>query len=196
MAEVKYPDNSDASKLQEQKKEQIKPPVLKGEVVQKKKHKLKDAFISEDIVDVKDYIFMDVFVPALKKLIEDILTNGIRALFYGNTNAGKSSISYLTPYDKMSSKGSIKPYSRPVQMYDLINIVFSEKRDAQDTLDTMIEICERYGKVSVADLYQIVRRPTNANDFGWGWTDLRSAKVVYGRSGYMLDLPKVISIDK
>ena len=195
MAEVKYPDNSDASKLQEQKKEQIKPPVLKGEVVQKKKHKLKDAFISEDIVDVKDYIFMDVFVPALKKLIEDILTNGIRALFYGNTNAGKSSISYLTPYDKMSSKGSIKPYSRPVQMYDFMDIVFSEKQDAQHVLDMMMEICSRYDKVSVADLYQLVQRPTNVNDFRWGWADLRSARVVYGRSGYMLDLPKAIPID-
>lgn len=195
MAERKYPDQSDASKHQEKKGEAIQPPVLKGTVVPKKRSKFKEAFISEDIVDVKDYIFMDVFVPALKKLIEDILTNGIRALFYGSSAKNKSSVSFLTPYDKMSTKGNVKPYSKPVEMYDFMDIVFSEKQDAQHVLDMMLEICDRYEKVSVADLYQLVRRPTNVNDFRWGWMDLRSARVVYGRSGYMLDLPKAVPVD-
>ena len=191
MAEKKYPDMSDAGKNKEQKGA-IQPPALKGTVVPKKRNKFKEAFISEDIVDVKDYIFMDVFIPALKKLIEDILTNGIRALFYGSSAKTKSSIAFMTPYDKMSSKGNVKPYSKPNNMYDLTNdIVFSEKQDAQHVLEMMLEICDRYDKVSVADLYQLVRRPTTTNDFRWGWTDLRSARVVYGRSGYMLDLPKV-----
>lgn len=195
MAERKYPDKSDASKIQEKKGEQIQPPALKGTVVPKKRSKFKEAFISEDIVDVKDYIFMDVFIPALKKLIEDILTNGIRALFYGNSAKNKSNISYLTPYDKMSTRGNVKPYSKPNNMYDFMEIVFSEKQDAQHVLDMMIEICDRYEKVSVADLYQLVQRPTNITDFRWGWVDLRSARVVYGRSGYMLDLPKAVPIE-
>ena len=196
MEEKKYPDNSDAAKRAEQKGELVpQPPKLKGEVVQKKRSKFKEAFISEDIVDVTDYLFMDVFIPALKKLIEDVLTNGIRALFYGSAAKSKSSVSYLTPYDKISSKGSVKPYTKPQTMYDFMDIVFSEKSDAQYILDTMIEINERYEKVSVADLYQLVRRTPSTTDFKWGWVDLRSARVVYGRSGYMLDLPKAVPLD-
>ena len=141
MEEKKYPDNSDAAKRAEQKGELVsQPPKLKGEVVQKKRSKFKEAFISEDIVDVTDYLFMDVFIPALKKLIEDVLTNGIRALFYGSAAKSKSSVSYLTPYDKISSKGSVKPYTKPQTMYDFMDIVFSEKSDAQYILDTMIYI--------------------------------------------------------
>lgn len=196
MDEKKYPDQSDAAKTNEQKGELVPtPPKLKGEVVQKKRSKFKEAFISEDIVDVTDYLFMDVFIPALKKLIEDVLTNGIRALFYGSSAKNKSSVSYLTPYDKISSKGSVKPYTKPVSAYDFMDIVFSEKADAQYILDTMIEINDRYEKVSVADLYQLVRRTPSTTDFKWGWVDLRSARVVYGRSGYMLDLPKAVPLD-
>ena len=201
MGEKKYPDQSDAAKANEQKGELVPaPPKLKGEVVQKKKSKFKEAFISEDIVDVTDYLFMDVFVPALKKLIEDVLTNGIRALFYGSTakSNGRSNISYLTPYDKISSNnGSIKPYKRPVDVYNFKDVVFTEKSDAQDALDTLCEIGDRYGAASVADLYQIIRQNPTSIDFDWGWNDLRSARVVYnGRSGYMIDLPKVVSIKK
>ena len=76
-----------------------------------------------------------------------------------------------------------------------MDIVFSEKADAQYILDTMIEINDRYDKVSVADLYQLVRRTPSTTDFKWGWVDLRSARVVYGRSGYMLDLPKAVPLD-
>ena len=52
----------------------------------KKKGEMKkftDIFISEDVGSVKSYILMDVLVPAIKKAISDIVTNGIDMILYG-----------------------------------------------------------------------------------------------------------------
>ena len=45
--------------------------------------KFADVFISEDVNNVKSYIVMDVLVPAIKKAISDIVTNGIDMILYG-----------------------------------------------------------------------------------------------------------------
>ena len=68
--------------------------------------KIADIFISEDVANVKNYIFMDVLVPAVKKAIYDIVTNGIDMFLYGGTGRGKSSsspgtkVSYRSYYDQ------------------------------------------------------------------------------------------------
>ena len=67
--------------------------------------KLKDVFISEDVTNVKNYILMDVLVPAVKKAVSDIITNGIDMLLYGgprHTSGGSkvSKVSYGSFYDK------------------------------------------------------------------------------------------------
>ena len=54
--------------------------VVTGTVKVKKKNeigRLKDVFISEDVNNVKNYVLMDVLIPAVKKAISDIVTNGI-----------------------------------------------------------------------------------------------------------------------
>ncbi len=77
-----YKPNSHRSK--EERKESIPEKhvekVISGTVKPKKKsemQKFADVFISEDVNNVKSYIVMDVLVPAIKKAISDIVTNGI-----------------------------------------------------------------------------------------------------------------------
>lgn len=77
-----YKPNSHKSK--EERKESIPEKhvekVISGTVKPKKKsemQKFADVFISEDVNNVKSYIVMDVLVPAIKKAISDIVTNGI-----------------------------------------------------------------------------------------------------------------------
>ena len=68
--------------------------VVTGKVKTKKKSeasKLKDVFISEDVSNVKSYILMDVLIPAAKKAISDIVSNGIDMILYGETRGRKSS---------------------------------------------------------------------------------------------------------
>ena len=75
-------------------------PVAKGTVKKKSEfRKLGNIFISEDAPSVKSYIFLDVLVPAIKKAIADIVTNGINIILYGDAgkgkqNGGASKVSY------------------------------------------------------------------------------------------------------
>ena len=66
--------------------------VVKGTVKTRKRNgvtKLKDVFVNEDTKNVKSYIFSDVLVPAIKKLLYDIVNDGASMLLFGNTSAGR-----------------------------------------------------------------------------------------------------------
>lgn len=104
-----YKPNSHKSK--EERKESIPEKhvekVISGTVKPKKKsemQKFADVFISEDVNNVKSYIVMDVLVPAIKKAISDIVTNGIDMILYGEAGKSKknstaSKVSYQKYYD-------------------------------------------------------------------------------------------------
>ena len=67
--------------------------VISGSAKSKKKgemQKFADVFISEDVGNVKSYIFMEVLVPAVKKAISDIVTNGVDMILYGETRQKKN----------------------------------------------------------------------------------------------------------
>ena len=79
---AEYPANSHRSKelaTESHSEERKVQKVVSGKVTTKKNEvrKLTDIFISEDARNVKSYIFMDVLVPAIKKAISDIVTDGI-----------------------------------------------------------------------------------------------------------------------
>ena len=62
--------------------------IVSGAVRTKKKSefsRLADVFAPGDVQNVKSYVFMDVLVPAIKKAISDIVTNGIEMILYGET---------------------------------------------------------------------------------------------------------------
>lgn len=92
-----YKPNSHKSK-EEQKNlvpEKRVEKVISGTVKSKKKsemQKFADVFISEDVNNVKSYIVMDVLVPAIKKAISDIVTNGIDMILYGETGKSKKEL--------------------------------------------------------------------------------------------------------
>lgn len=95
-----YKPNSHKSK-EEQKNlvpEKRVEKVISGTVKPKKKsevQKFADVFISEDVNNVKSYIVMDVLVPAIKKAISDIVTNGIDMILYGEAGKSKRILQHL-----------------------------------------------------------------------------------------------------
>ena len=109
-----YKPNSHKSK----EEQQTAPPekkvekVVSGSVKSRKKseiQKFADVFIQEDAQKVKSYILMDVLVPAVKKAISDIVTNGIDMILYGETgrtkkNGTASKVSYRSYYDKRDDR--------------------------------------------------------------------------------------------
>lgn len=175
--------------------------VVSGKAKVKKKsemRKIKDVFISEDASNIKSYVLMDVLVPAIKKAISDIVTNGIDMILYGETGHTKrrttaSSISYRDYYNQKSDD-RFRDTTRTRSGYSYDDIVLESRGEAEDVLSRMDELVETYGVVAVADLYDLVGITGEYTDNKYGWTNIRNAEVIRVRDGYMLKLPRALPI--
>ena len=179
--------------------------VIKGEVGVKKKtlgQKAGEAFLSEETGGIGNYILSDVLIPAIKDTLADMATSAINMAFYGDTRGTRSSRS------RGSSiyRGEVKSYENCYgnrggsrietvrDRYDVGNIIFSSRGDAEEVLDTLLEAIDRYDMVTVGDLYDAIGEPTKTRDFNYGWTRLGNARIRPNGRGYILELPKVESL--
>ena len=176
--------------------------VIAGTAKSKKKsdiRKFTDVFVSEDVNNVKSYILLEVLVPAIKKAISDIVTNGIDMLLYGETgktksNSTASKVSYRSYYDGRNGRRDYSAVRTKIS-YNYDDIILDNRGEAEDVLSRMDELISTYGLVSVADLYDLVGVTGNYTDNKYGWTNIRSASVIRVRDGYMLKLPKALPLD-
>lgn len=199
-----YKPNSNRFKAEEKEaakveKKQISPVVTKPVKIRKKSElsKLSDVFTPGDVNNVKSYVLMEVLVPAIKKAISDIITNGCDMLLYGDTAPKKSrsrsdKVSYRDYYDRDDRKVSSHPIST---RYSYDEIVLDTRSEAEEVLERMDELLETYGMVSVADLYDLVGMSCEYTDNKYGWTNLRSADVIHVRDGFLLKLPRPYPIN-
>jgi hypothetical protein len=68
-------------------------------------------------------------------------------------------------------------------------IVLETRQEAEDVLDSLFELVDRFGSASVSDLYELVGVKATHTDEKWGWEDLRGTTPSRVRGGYLLDLP-------
>ena len=204
-----YKSNSYKSKEEERSKatdtEKRVEKVVQGKVQVKKNniHKFTDVFISEDITNVKSYIIMDVLVPAIKKAVSDIVTNGIDMILYGENGRDKnrssgSKISYVNYYDRKRNESRYDEprgsTARDTLGYD--DIKFESRRDADAVLDQMSDIIDNFGFVTVSDMFDMVDVTAPFTGNRYGWTSVRTAEVVSTRDGYRIKLPRASLIDR
>lgn len=208
MSEPVYAPNS--HKYREQQKqaantteEKRVQKVTKGPVKTKTNElrKFADIFISEDVNSVKSYIFMDVLVPAIKKAIYDIVTNGIDMFLYGGSgrtksNSNSSRVSYRNYYDQKNNNAP-RPSenNKSSNGFNYDDIVFDNRGDAERAKQQMQDIVARYGIVTVNDLYEMVDLNAPFTSTKYGWMDVSSAEVIRTRDGYILKLPRATPID-
>jgi hypothetical protein len=200
MSEPVYTQNSQKDTVSTEKRVQ---KVVKDAARTKKNdaRKLADIFISEDIANVKNYIFMDVLVPAIKKAIYDIVTNGIDMFLYGGSGKNKNSnasskVSYRSYYDQKSSnthRGSEN--TRPNSGFDYDDIIFDSRGEAEAAKVQMHEAIVKYGFVTVADLYDMAGLTAPYTSQKYGWMSMNGVEPSHVRDGYVLKLPRAIPID-
>lgn len=189
------------AKAQAEKREITK--VVNGKAKVKKKnelHKLADVFISEDVKNVKSYVFNDVLVPAIKKAISDIVRDGIDMILYGDTggrgrrSSGSNYVSYRNYSDRRDDRGA-RPEPRQRSRFDMDEILYESRGEAEAVLTHMCDTIERYGLVTVSDMYDMsdLEQPYTGNKYGW--TNVRTAEVMRVRDGYVIKLPKAMPID-
>lgn len=187
--------------------------VVKNPVKIKKNEvrKLADIFISEDVANVKEYIFMDVLVPAIKKAIYDIVTNGIDMFLYGGNGRGTSTnnsggkVSYRNYYDQ-KNRNTTSSYrgsesTRSSNAFDYMDISFDTRRDAELVLDQLQSAISKFGYATINDFYDSIPDEMLPDTFvpytgaKYGWINLSGVRAVNVRGRWVLNLPKAVGID-
>lgn len=210
------PGNSDKQKKAAERPKQ--KSVVQGSVKVKKPglgRKFADAFLGEDVIDVKSYILQDVLIPAVKSTIVDIIGGGVdmieMALFgkvsgrhgrYGSyPYRNQSYTPYGTAYpnpNNQTGKPSRTTRNRGMDTYGVQDIIFGTRTEAMNVLDAMQQCLAQYdGMVSVSDLYDLAGVQDRIGGFTdqlWGWTDLSTATIRHVRDGYLLMLPRPVSL--
>ncbi len=199
-----YKSNSHKSKEPVKEERKVTPVVSRETKIVKKTRatKFKDVFIAKDIKSVFAYIGTDILVPAMKKLIVDSVKNGVDLMVNGDVRRSQSGDRFSSgnisriAYDRSYRSDRDYSYDSRIRTgYDFDDIEFRDRADAEKVLDSMDDAIERYRQVSVADFYEFANLPSNHTDFKYGWTDLRSAKIIPTRDGYVIKLPKATVLD-
>lgn len=163
-------------------------PALYGRVVKAMFPGLDGHITVETVVGLIAPAVADVFKAAGVGLVERVLygdnvpSRRSGGTNYHRVNGGQSSYSYSS-----ANKYQQAP-RRALGGFD--EIILETDEDAELVLDTMNDIRDRYGFVSVADLNKLVGIRSQSTDLDWGWSNLNNARVRRARGGYILDLPQ------
>lgn len=176
--------------------------VVSGNVVVKKKSalaKIRDMFIAEDASKVGNYILLDVLVPSIKRAIVDIIKSSADMIF-GTTGSSKptSTTKYIyngVPYVNYSSQNKKPEPSVARSQYEVGDITFENRSDAEEVLSKMDELISIYGSASVADLCEMVDAPYEFVANKYGWKDLHDAVPIRTAHGYALRLPRSVPLE-
>lgn len=188
-------------------KKEITSVVSSGNVTVKKKGvlgKMKDAFFAAEFKDAAGSVAKNVFIPALQRTIIDMANNALNTLFFGTSakpgtgfnwwNTGTTRFGYSAPqidYSSFSNKPA-NQVTAGVPTYD--EIIIGDYEEANKVLDSMQAILDRYGKVTISDLYQLVGLPAISSYFNYGWKNLAGASIGVVTGGYLLKFPRAIPL--
>lgn len=192
--------NSEQKEIDERKK---LDKVVTGEAKRIKKNEMarfKDVFISEDAKNVKSYILSDVLIPAVKKLINDIVTDGIQMILFGGTSrksgVSGSRVNYVSYNNYSNSRNENSVVRRPATGYSFDKIRIDNRGEAEEVLSQMDAIIEKYGMARVTDFYDLVGVTGNYTDNKYGWSNLSTARIVRtSDGGYVIELPRAMPIE-
>ena len=161
--------------------------------------KLTNTFFAEDLNTVTSNLKEEVFIPGLKKLLVNLLKDGVDILFNGSVSRSGNKDRFIgdrVSYDRFSSDRNREPI-RTTSRFSYDDIEYESRADAERVLDYMYRVIKAYGFVTVAEMYEMVERtaPFTANNYGW--TDISTAYVdrVYG-GGYVIRLPRAMPIER
>lgn len=161
-----------------------------------------EIFSSQDRGDIKTYLVEEVAIPGIKNLILDFIIGGATKLFGGGrrSSSGGSKVSYRSFYDNRDANrivggGSSSSSSSARPRFDFDEITFATRLDAEAVRDQMDDVIDKYGFVTVGDMYDMADLPQPFTSNKYGWTSIRNAEVRYANGGYVLKLPKASPID-
>lgn len=194
----KYKEEQKALEIKKVEK-RVNKPVATGVKIAQKKKGVFGEIISEDARNVKSYVLSEVLIPAIKKAISDIVTDGIDIILYGESRGNKKRstadrVSYTKYWDRNSS-GTYRNDRPTSTIYSFDDIKLDTRGEAEDVLSRMDEIMDTYGLVRVTDFYDLVGVTGNYTDNKYGWMNITSAEIIRVRDGYIIKMPRAVPLD-
>lgn len=210
-----FPSNSNEPRKirPDQPEKKVVLKVIEGGVVRQKKPlgtRIRAMFIADDGKGVIESVIGDILVPALKDMVADSVSQGIERMIFGDAprrRQGRESRpsgfggNTNTNYTRYSSNNTGRreavqsAHSRLRAAHDFDDIVIASRAEADEVLEELSNILERYEFVSIRDLYELVGEAFHHTDEKWGWSNLRDASVRRVSNGYLLALPRPEAID-
>lgn len=168
--------------------------------------------------NIGGYVSEEIIKPAIKNIIVDAVTSGINMVMYGDRGApsrsaryGSSGTTYQPRTNYTNSYSSRptsersygrEPSSEPRRAnlgsssshYGVEEYVIADRYDAAHVLTSLTECADRYGIVSVADYYDLIKAESKFTDNSYGWRHdaIASARIVPARGGgYIIKFPPV-----
>jgi hypothetical protein len=209
----RHKDKAEDTVVKPEKKEVTQ--VTQNQVVQRKKSvgkRLTETFVGGDARSVWAFVALDVLVPAARDMLADAVSQGAERMIYGEAQSvgrrsgrrpsGGQHISYnkysgsrrLGPPDERS-RHEIGMSRRARAAHDFNEIVLATRIEAEEVLERLFDLLEKYEVATVADLYDLVGITGTHVDDKWGWVDLRGANIRRVRDGYLLDVPRPEPLD-
>lgn len=211
----------------EKKNPDVGPEIeqLRGKV--EFKHK---SWICRTLTDFKrnwPTMLLTVFLPEagkifLNKTFDVIYSTIFNEPYYGGSsrNSGyffkdNRVVDYTAAYFDARSGAGNTSSRQDLNKYRYDEFIFTSRFDVEDIIGMMVAQAKADKKVSVSDLYSIIRRTLKKNhypreiiamletekytddNYGWYYEDLRNAMVgTAGRDRYFLDLPQETAINR
>lgn len=212
-----FPGNSKKPRpVSESEAPEVIERVVTGEVTSQKKsfgRRFRELFFGGDSRSVFEHVVMDVLVPQAKDMILEAATQGMERAIFGESRSSSrnryGSRSDASPnrtnYNRYSMRGN-NPVGRSdreirttptarIREHDIDEIVLATRVEADEVLDRMFHLLEKYDVVKVADLYSLIGWSSSHVDQKWGWAELAGADVQRTRNGYVLKLPRPLPLD-
>ena len=111
----------------------------------------------------------------------------------GSGNGRGTYISYGRESERSRDRG--RPNQSSSSRYSPDDVVFESKADAERVIDILCDYIDEYGEASVAAFYGAA--DISSDDFTdnyWGWRDLSTATVRRTRDGWVIVMPRVVSL--
>lgn len=192
------PSNSTNSKRPKQV-----TPVAQARLEEKRGGRLRNALVAETGRALFEYVIYDVVVP----MIKDAAAATFNRALYGdgrgypvgrNTNYGRTDYG---AYSRPRSDGSVRDPRRELSprvksQHNFDEVVFNDRAEADLVLERLMDLIDTYGVATVADFYDLAGISTDYPDNSWGWERLGGAAIRRTRAGYILDLPRPVTIDQ
>lgn len=171
----------------------------------KKENKLLSVFKPGDIRAVSKNVLVTVIVPAIKKLIDDVISEGVHSMLYPNegprqsVGTGGVYVNYATSFSQRNRTPARPTGPAPTWGADfgIGNVRFNTRGDAEMVLKSMRDLLGQFPLVTVSTFFQLSNVTTeNYQAESYGWTNLDNARVDRTMDGfYRLILPKPMPID-